>query len=55
VAYAKKKWYTDAVSEAQKAFDLFPTDANRNVLDLIEKKESQKTESKKAPIDSIIR
>ena len=51
VTYAKKKWYTDAVGEARKAFDLFPTDANRKVLELIQKKEPQKTSPKPTPID----
>ena len=41
VSYAKKKWYIDAEKEAKKAFDLFPTDENRKVLELIQsKKES---------------
>ena len=39
VSYAKKKWYTDATDEAQKAFELFPTDDNRKVLELIKIKE----------------
>ena len=38
VAYAKKTWYKDAVIEARKAFDLFPTDDNRKVYELIKKK-----------------
>ena len=43
VSYAKKKWYIDAEKEAKKAFDLFPTDENRKVLELIQsKKESTK-------------
>ena len=40
VAYAKKTWYSDAVAEAQKAFELIPTDDNREVLELIQKKHS---------------
>ena len=40
VAYAKKTWYSDAVAEAQKAFELIPTDDNRKVLELIQKKQS---------------
>ena len=35
VAYAKKTWYKEAAYEAKKAFDLFPTDNNRKVLELI--------------------
>ena len=35
VAYAKKTWYKEAAYEAKKAFDLFPTDNNREVLELI--------------------
>ena len=46
VAYAKKKWYTDAISEARKAFDLVPTDKNRKVMELIRRK------SEKIPVDS---
>ena len=38
VAYAKKTWYEDAVIEARKAFELFPTDDNRKVYELIKKK-----------------
>ena len=40
VAYAKKTWYSAAVVEAQKAFELIPTDDNRKVLELIQKKRS---------------
>tara|TARA_B100000315_G_C14463931_1_gene535048 strand:+ start:524 stop:1018 length:495 start_codon:yes stop_codon:yes gene_type:complete len=53
VAYAKKKWYTDAVEEAKKAFELFPTDDNRKVLELIKIKMFQKTELRLTPGDSI--
>ena len=38
VAYAKKTWYNDAIMEARKAFELIPTDDNKKVLDLIQKK-----------------
>ena len=52
VAYAKKTWYDDAIKEAQKAFELIPTDDNRKVMELIQKKTSgdpkDKTNSKSA-------
>ena len=38
VAYAKKTWYKDAIMEARKAFDLFPTNDNRKVMELIKNK-----------------
>ena len=38
VAYAKKTWFNDAIMEARKAFELIPTDDNKKVLDLIQKK-----------------
>jgi len=38
VAYAKKEWYDDAVLEARESFELFPSDDNRKVLELIQKK-----------------
>ena len=38
VAYAKKTWYKDAIIEARKAFELIPTDDNRKVMELIQKK-----------------
>ena len=38
VAYAKKTWYNDAIMEARKAFELIPTDDNRKVMELIQKK-----------------
>ena len=38
VSYAKKTWYNDAIIEAQEAFDLMPTDNNRKVIQLIQKK-----------------
>ena len=52
VAYAKKNWYEEAVDEARKAFELFPTDENRKLLELIQIKLPQKTGSKPEPIDS---
>ena len=49
VAYAKKKWYKEAVSEAQIAFNFFPSDDNRKILELIQKKEElQKPEQKQS-------
>ena len=50
VAYAKKEWYDDAVLEAREAFELFPSDDNRKVMELIQNKiptESQKPVKKK--------
>ena len=38
IAYAKKTWYNDATMEARKAFELIPTDENRKVMELIQKK-----------------
>ena len=38
IAYAKKTWYNEAVLEAQQAFELIPTDDNRKVIQLIQKK-----------------
>ena len=38
IAYAKKGWYENAISEARNAFDLFPTDKNKKVLELIKSK-----------------
>ena len=55
VVYAKKNWYEDAVDEARKAFELFPTDENRNLLELIQIKLLKKTGSKPEPIDSTSR
>ena len=46
VAYAKKTWYNDAIMEARKAFELIPTDENRKVLELIEKKISGEPKGK---------
>ena len=50
VAYAKKSWYDDAAVEAREAFELFPSDDNRKVMDLIRNKistESIKTVKQK--------
>ena len=47
VAYAKKTWYNDAIIEARKAFELIPTDDNRRVMELIQKKTT--VESKIVP------
>ena len=38
VAYAKKSWYDDAAVEAREAFELFPSDNNRKVMELIQNK-----------------
>ena len=38
IAYAKMTWYDDAILEARKAFELIPTDDNRKVMELIQKK-----------------
>ena len=51
VSYAKKKWYIEAMAEARNAFNLFPTDENRKVLELIQAKEiSTKSALKKHTI-----
>ena len=50
VAYAKKTWYNDAIMEARKAFELIPTDDNRKVLELIQKKMVDKL--KTAPLQT---
>ena len=50
VAYAKKSWYDDAAVEARKAFELFPSDDNRKIMELIQNKiptESIKTVKQK--------
>ena len=47
VAYAKKTWYNDAILEARKAFELIPTEDNRKVMELIQKK--KEGESKANP------
>ena len=46
VAYAKKTWYNDAIMEARKAFELIPTDENRKVMELIQKKTEVKSKAK---------
>ena len=46
VAYAKKTWYNDAIMEARKAFELIPTDENRKVMELIQKKTEGKPKTK---------
>ena len=40
VAYAKKTWYNEAIVEAKKAFELIPTEDNKKVMELIQKKRS---------------
>ena len=52
VVYAKKKWYEDATDEARKAFELFPTDENRKILELVQKKTHRHTKSRPEPSDS---
>ena len=49
VAYAKKTWYNDAIMEARKAFELIPTDDNRKVMELIQKKMQRKLETTPQP------
>ena len=46
VAYAKKEWYNDAIQEARKAFELIPTEVNRKVMELIQKKMEGKIKAK---------
>ena len=46
IAYAKKTWYNDAAIEARKAFELIPTDDNRKVMELIQKKMEGKPKTK---------
>jgi len=50
IAYAKKTWYNDAIMEARKAFELIPTEDNRKVMELIQKKTegNSKAESKQS-------
>tara|TARA_A100001011_G_C14115167_1_gene758740 strand:+ start:424 stop:777 length:354 start_codon:yes stop_codon:yes gene_type:complete len=43
VAYAKKTWYDDAIKEAKNAFNLIPSEENKKVVDLIQKKVSNKS------------
>ena len=38
ISYSKKDWNNEAKIEAQKAFDLIPSNENRTVLDLLEEK-----------------
>jgi len=45
IAYAKKKWYKDAIMEARMAFELIPTDNNKKVIELIQKKMSSESEA----------
>ena len=47
VSYAKKRWYNDAIMEARKAFELIPTDNNRKVMELIQKKMVAKSKTAK--------
>ena len=47
VAYAKKSWYHDALQEAKKSFDLIPTDNNKQVINLINKKIIDKSKKEK--------
>ena len=42
IAYAKKGWYDNSIKEAKNAFDLFPTEENKKVLDLIKLKQLKK-------------
>ena len=42
VAYAKKTWYDDAIKEAKNAFNLIPSEENKKVVDLIQKKSQSK-------------
>ena len=38
IAYAKKSWYDDAIVEANISFDLIPSDDNKKLINLINKK-----------------
>ena len=49
VAYAKKTWYKDALKESKRAFELVPTDDNRKVMELIQKKISSTPENLSSP------
>jgi Flp pilus assembly protein TadD len=40
VAYAKNKWFNEAESSAQTAFDLVPSAENKEVLELIQTKKN---------------
>ena len=46
VSYAKKKWYSEALIEAKKAFELIPTDENKKVIDLIKNKKNSVSKNK---------
>ena len=52
IAYAKKKWYIEAAKESQMAFDLFPSEDNRKVLELIKLKKSKQKKAEPTRIDS---
>ena len=45
VAYAKKEWYSDAIIEAKRAFELYPSNDNKKVLELIKNKLLTSTDS----------
>ena len=53
VSYAKKTWYNDAIMEARKAFELIPTDDNKKVLELIQKKMADKLKTDPQQTSSI--
>tara|TARA_B100000945_G_C20173297_1_gene498807 strand:- start:136 stop:519 length:384 start_codon:yes stop_codon:yes gene_type:complete len=53
VSYAKKSWYQDALKEAKKAFELLPSDNNKKVINLIQKKISNNKQNT-PPIKEII-
>ena len=38
ISYAKKTWYKDALEEVKIAFKLSPTDENKELINLIQKK-----------------
>ena len=48
-----EKWMKSAFREAEKAFELVPTDENRKVMELIQKKMSSKSKSKSSPKSTI--
>ena len=52
IAYAKKKWYIEAAKESQMAFDLFPSEDNRKVLELIQAQKPKKKNTEPTSIDS---
>jgi len=45
VSYAKKKWYDVAESEAQKSFNLNPSDANMKILKAIQGKKKEQDDN----------